>query len=200
MDQISIYKKCYEIINKGKPPSNLPNYKPVSGHYEFSKLLPNPSVVKEDEAAIINMMIIASPSNHFGLEGFAPYQLDDGITAFSIASSNRAYNSINRELTEKMIEIAFKFAPQLVENHNGFKGLLKLTFDKSSKSISLKFSESNSCKYKICNILGEILAEGTIIGSDKKIDLSKFTNAYTICVGRQHFPIPKDFEMDWSFN
>ena len=86
MSYQELYRQCYDIIKHGAP--NREGYKPCIGHQLFANYIPKPDQVSEADAKILTSLIVISPSNRYGLEGFFPYALSDGKMVGEIVKEN----------------------------------------------------------------------------------------------------------------
>jgi hypothetical protein len=111
---IALYKKCFDIIQLGEPTVQVREmgYRPCDGHKKFADKIPFYKKVSADDARILLSMIIWSPSNDWGLEGFAPYQFE-GESCMGEAKKG-VKSDFGNELEEQMKQVVAKYAPELI--------------------------------------------------------------------------------------
>ncbi len=99
-----IYKVVFDAVSKEVSKKDC---RACQGHKKFAKVLPNPQKVSDEEAATLSAMVVCSPSNDWGLEGFFQTVLPSGEKLGEFVRDNlpnyNQYNNLMGDVAKKYI-------------------------------------------------------------------------------------------------
>jgi hypothetical protein len=97
-----IYKVLFDAVRKELSKQEC---KACEGHKKFARVIPNPRKVSEEEAATLSAMVVCSPSNDWGLEGFFQTVLPSGEKLGDFVRNNlpnyNQYNNLMEDVAKK---------------------------------------------------------------------------------------------------